>query len=184
MLSDYRVIVLGVSGSKRDAGLCGGVSKEIDRCGDGGSSAPTTNDMTRVLGVSSGGEWRDRGKGRSGATRQAAAHDCILQQRSLRSRWYAEALMESEVLRATTRRISDGRAMKVVALRTSTRRRAPCNATRSFAPSPRGGPRRASAGSSATSSCSRKAWTCHRSMRSRSSIPATARSTWCRPWVA
>ena len=33
----------------------------------------------------------------------------------LRSKWYAEALMESEVLRATTRRMQVGRAMKVVA---------------------------------------------------------------------
>ena len=30
-----------------------------------------------------------------------------------RSKWYADALMESEVLRATTRRMQDGRAMKV-----------------------------------------------------------------------
>ena len=52
----------------------------------------------------------------------------------LRSKWYADALMESEVLRATTRRMETGRAMKVVARHLDASASA-SSATRSFEPS-------------------------------------------------
>ena len=111
MLSDYRVIVLGVS----EASVTPGLRRRLEEIEGGGTGkrAPTTNDMTRVLGVSlavngvtEGDALEQPGK----LPRTIAFSNTIL-----RSRWYAEALMESEVLRATTRRISDGRAMKVAA---------------------------------------------------------------------
>ena len=111
MLSDYRVIVLGVSEASVTPGLRRRL-EEIEGAGTG-KRAPTTNDMTRVLGVSlavngvtEGDALEQPGK----LPRTIAFSNTIL-----RSRWYAEALMESEVLRATTRRISEGRAMKVAA---------------------------------------------------------------------
>ena len=111
MLSDYRVIVLGVSEGSVTPGLrrrLEGLDTSPKR-----KQAPTTNDMTRVLGVSlavngvtEGQALEQPGK----LPRTMAFANSIV-----RSRWYAEALMESEVLRATTRRMRTGRAMKVVA---------------------------------------------------------------------
>ncbi len=111
MLSDYRVIVLGVSEGSVTPGLrrrLEGLDRSPTR-----KQAPTTNDMTRVLGVSlavngvtEGTSLEQPGK----LPRTMAFANSIL-----RSKWYAEALMESEVLRATTRRMQAGRAMKVVA---------------------------------------------------------------------
>ena len=111
MLSDYRVIVLGVS----QASVTPGLRRRLEGLGTSTSrkNAPTTTDMTRVLGVSlavngvtEGTALEQPGK----LPRTLAFANSIM-----RSKWYAEALMESEVLRATTRRMSDGRAMKVVA---------------------------------------------------------------------
>ena len=111
MLSDYRVIVLGVSEGSVTPGLrrrLEGLDTSPKR-----NQAPTTNDMTRVLGVSlavngvtEGQALEQPGK----LPRTMAFANSIV-----RSKWYAEALMESEVLRATTRRMRTGRAMKVVA---------------------------------------------------------------------
>ena len=111
MLSDYRVIVLGVS----QASVTPGLRRRLEDLSPSTSrkNTPTTNDMTRVLGVSlavngvtEGTALEQPGK----LPRTLAFANSIL-----RSKWYAEAIMESEVLRATTRRMSDGRAMKVVA---------------------------------------------------------------------
>ncbi len=111
MLSDYRVIVLGVSESSVTPGLRRRL-EGIEGAGTG-KRAPTTNDMTRVLGVS---------LAVNGVTEGQALDQPDQLQRTmafantiLRSKWYAGALMEAEVLRATTRRMSDGRAMKVAA---------------------------------------------------------------------
>ncbi|MCY3817352.1 MAG: DEAD/DEAH box helicase family protein [Gammaproteobacteria bacterium] len=111
ILSDYRVIVLGVSEGSVTPGLrrrLEGLDPSTKR-----KQAPTTNDMTRVLGVSlavngvtEGSALEQPGK----LPRTMAFANSIV-----RSKWYAEALMESEVLRATTRRMRTGRAMKVVA---------------------------------------------------------------------
>ena len=111
MLSDYRVIVLGVSESSVTPGLrrrLEGIETAATR-----KREPTTNDMTRVLGVSLAvnGVTQGHALDQPGElTRTMAFSNSIA-----RSKWYAEALMESEVLRTTTRRMDAGRAMKVVA---------------------------------------------------------------------
>ena len=111
MLSDYRVIVLGVS----EASVTPGLRRRLEGIETAATRkrAPTTNDMTRVLGVSLAvnGVTEGHALDQPGElTRTMAFSNSIA-----RSKWYAEALMESEVLRATTRRMDAGRAMKVVA---------------------------------------------------------------------
>ena len=111
MLSDYRVIVLGVSEGSVTPGLrrrLEGLDPSTKR-----KQAPTTNDMTRVLGVSLAvnGVTEGRALEQPGKLPRTMAFANSI----VRSKWYAEALMESEVLRATTRRMRTGRAMKVVA---------------------------------------------------------------------
>ena len=75
--------------------------------------SPTSNDMTRVLGVSLAVNGVTEGKTleQPGKLPRTMAFSNTI----LRSKWYAQALMESEVLRATTRRMADGRAMRVAA---------------------------------------------------------------------
>ena len=111
MLSDYRVIVLGVSGASVTPGLRQRL-EDLD-ASTKRKQAPTTNDMTRVLGVSLAvnGVTEGAAPERPGKLPRTMAFANSIQ----RSKWYADALMESEVLRATTRRMRDGRAMKVVA---------------------------------------------------------------------
>ena len=111
MLSDYRVIVLGVSEGSVTEGLRRRL-EEIDTSTKR-SQAPTTNDMTRVLGVSLAVNGVTEGKGleQPGQLPRTMAFANSI----ARSKWYAEALMESQVLRATTRRMQTGRAMKVAA---------------------------------------------------------------------
>ena len=111
MLSDYRVIVLGVSEASVTPGLrrrLEGLDTSTKR-----KQAPTTNDMTRVLGVSLAVNGVTEGKAleQPGELPRTMAFANSI----LRSKWYADALMESEVLRTTTRRMQAGRAMKVVA---------------------------------------------------------------------
>ena len=111
ILSDYRVIVLGLSHASVTPGLRRRL-EELDNSNKG-KKAPTTNDMTRVLGVSLAVNGVTEGKAleQPGKLPRTLAFANSI----LRSKWYAEALMESEVLRSTTRRMQDGRAMKVVA---------------------------------------------------------------------
>ena len=111
MLSDYRVIVLGVG----ETSVTPGLQRRLEslETSPDGKNAPTTNDMTRVLGVSLAVNGVTEGAaleqpGRLSRT-MAFANSIV------RSKWYAEALMESEVLRATTRRMEEGRAMRMVA---------------------------------------------------------------------
>ena len=111
MLSDYRVIVLGMNEASVTPGLrrrLEGLDTSTKR-----KQAPTTNDMTRVLGVSLAVNGVTEGEilEQPGKLPRTMAFANSIQ----RSKWYAEALMESEVLRATTRRMQAGRAMKVVA---------------------------------------------------------------------
>ena len=111
MLSDYRVIVLGVSQASVTPGLrrrLEGLDTDTSR-----KNAPTANDMTRVLGVSLAVNGVTEGKeiDQPGKLPRTLAFANSIR----RSKWYAQALMESEVLRATTRRMQDGRAMRVVA---------------------------------------------------------------------
>ena len=111
MLSDYRVIVLGVS----EGSVTPGLRRRLEGLDPSGKrkKAPTTNDMTRVLGVSLAVNGVTEGKAleQPGKLLRTMAFANSI----VRSKWYAEALMESEVLRATTRRMWAGRAMKVVA---------------------------------------------------------------------
>ena len=111
MLSDYRVIVLGVS----QASVTPGLRRRLEGIEGAGTGkrAPTTNDMTRVLGVSLAvnGVTEGQALDQPGQLPRTMAFSNTI----LRSKWYAEALMESEVLRATTRRMSEGRAMRVTA---------------------------------------------------------------------
>ena len=111
MLSDYRVIVLGVSESSVTPGLRRRL-EGIEGAGKG-KRAPTSNDMTRVLGVSLAVNGVTEGKTleQPGKLPRTMAFSNTI----LRSKWYAQALMESEVLRATTRRMTGGRAMRVAA---------------------------------------------------------------------
>ena len=111
MLSDYRVVVLGVS----QASITPGLRRRLEGIDTSESrkNAPTTNDMTRVLGVSLAVNGVTEGTAleQPGKLPRAIAFANSIR----RSKWYADALMESEVLRTTTRRMRDGRAMKVVA---------------------------------------------------------------------
>ena len=111
ILSDYRVIVLGVS----EASVTPGLRRRLEGIegAEKGKRAPTTNEMTRVLGVSLAVNGVTEGKAleQPGKLPRTIAFSNTI----LRSKWYAKALMESEVLRATTRRMADGRAMKVAA---------------------------------------------------------------------
>ena len=111
MLSDYRVIVLGVS----QASVTPGLRRRLEELDTSTTrrQAPTTNEMTRVLGISLAVNGVTEGKAleQPGKLPRTMAFANSI----LRSKWYADALMESEVLRATTRRMRTGRAMKVVA---------------------------------------------------------------------
>ncbi len=111
MLSDYRVIVLGVSHASVTPGLRRRL-EELDTSTKR-KQALTTNEMTRVLGVSLAVNGVTEGKAleQPGKLPRTMAFANSI----LRSKWYADALMESEVLRATTRRMATGRAMKVIA---------------------------------------------------------------------
>ncbi len=112
-LSDYRVIVLGVG----KGGVTPALRRRLEALDEPEAwkrgRAPTPRDMARVLGVSlavngvtEGTDFERPGK----LTRTLAFSNSIR-----RSKWYAKALGESRVLSATTRRMKDGRAMKVVA---------------------------------------------------------------------
>ena len=111
MLSDYRVIVLGVSRSSVTPGL----RRRLEQLDTGTvqKNAPTDNDMTRVLGVSLAVNGVTEGTALEQPGR--LPRTMAFANSIMRSKWYADALMESEVLRATTRRMQAGRAMKVVA---------------------------------------------------------------------
>ena len=103
MLSDYRVIVLGVN----QASVTQGLKRRFTEIGNSGGKKPKrppkVNDMTRVLGVllavngvTEGKEAEQPGK----LVRTMAFANSIV-----RSKWYAEALMDSLALSSTTRRI-------------------------------------------------------------------------------
>ncbi|MDE0444409.1 MAG: DEAD/DEAH box helicase family protein [Gammaproteobacteria bacterium] len=90
MLSDYRVIVLGVT----QASVTPGLRRRLEGIeGAGrGRRAPTTNDMTRVLGVSLAVNGVTEGKAleQPGKLPRTMAFSNTI----LRSKWYAQALME------------------------------------------------------------------------------------------
>ncbi len=111
ILSDYRVIVLGVSRSTVTPGL----RRRLEALNQSASvrNAPTTNEMTRVLGVSLAVNGVTEGSDLEKP--EKLPRTIAFANRIDRSKWYASALMESQMLSATTRRMQEGKAMKVVA---------------------------------------------------------------------
>ena len=116
MLSDYRVIVLGVN----EASVTSGLRRRLENLETNNQKnkpkrkqIPTTNDMTRVLGVSLAVNGVTEGKSieQPGQLPRTLAFANSIQ----RSKWYVQAFSDSEVLKATTRRMKDGRAMKMSA---------------------------------------------------------------------
>ena len=119
MLSDYRVIVLGVNEASVTPAMRRRLEKHgTDVAGSTGNGKtpkrPTTNDMTRVLGVS---------LAVNGITEGAALDQPGRLPRTMafansirRSEWYSKALTDSLVKSATTRRLHDGTAMNVTAV--------------------------------------------------------------------
>ena len=111
MLSDYRVIVLGV----HQSGVTPGLRRRLAGLDDAetGRDAPTVNDMARVLGVSLAVNGVTEGTDieKPGPLPRTLAFANSIR----RSKWYVEAFQEPEVLRATTRRMAEGRAMRVKA---------------------------------------------------------------------
>jgi len=99
-LSDYRVIVLGVDQSKVTPGL----RTRLQGLAEGdGKNQPTLNDITRVLGVSLAINGLSEGKGieRPDRLPRTMAYANTIK----RSKWFTAALMDSQVKRATTRRL-------------------------------------------------------------------------------
>ncbi len=99
-LSDYRVIVLGVDQSRVTPGL----RTRLEGLAEGDrDKPPTLNDINRVLGVSLAINGLSEGKGieRPGRLARTMAYANSIK----RSKWFTEALMDSQVKRATTRRL-------------------------------------------------------------------------------
>ncbi|MYA68238.1 MAG: N-6 DNA methylase [Gammaproteobacteria bacterium] len=118
MLSDYRVIVLGVDQGSVTPGLRRRLEQIDSTPNEAVSSGrkrnpPGTREMTRVLGVSLALNGVARGSAleRSGPLQRAMAFANSIP----RSKWFAESLMESQVLAFTTRQKRSGRALKLVA---------------------------------------------------------------------
>ena len=114
MLSDYRVIVLGV----RSNAVTSTLRKHLEKLdeADGWKSPPKLDDMTRVLGVS----LAVNGLTEAGETEDAPGkleRTIAFANTIPRSKWYAAALMDPRVLSITTRRLEGGqRAMKLDAI--------------------------------------------------------------------
>ena len=99
-LSDYRVIVLGVDQSRVTPNLRTRLEGLVV---EGDKKPPTLNDITRVLGISLAINGLSRGKGIERPDRLART---MAYANSIdRSKWFTEALMDSYVKRATTRRL-------------------------------------------------------------------------------
>ena len=115
MLSDYRVIVLGVE----QASVTPGLRRRLEQIHQEPQTRakpgrpPTSREITRVLGVSLALNGITRGKAleRPGPLRRALAFANSIP----RSNWFADSLMDSQVLAYTTRQKRSGRALKLVA---------------------------------------------------------------------
>ena len=99
-LSDYRVVVLGVDQSRVTPGLR---TRLEDLAGSDPKKPPTLDDITRVLGVSLAINGLSEGREieRPGRLTRTMAYANSIK----RSKWFAKALMDSQVKRATTRRL-------------------------------------------------------------------------------
>ena len=114
MLSDYRVIVLGV----RPGAVTKALREHLESLDEAGrwKSPPKLDDMTRILGVSlaiNGLTEADETEDAPGKLPRTIAFANTIP----RSEWYAAALMDRKVLNSTTRRLEgEQRAMKVKAV--------------------------------------------------------------------
>ena len=113
ILSDYRVIVLGVSQGQVTPGLRQRL-ETIEEGGLTGKKKPGIGEMTRVLGISLAINGITRGKGieQPGALVRTMAYANSI----ARSKWFTAALMDSQVKAATTKRLAAGRARPVEAV--------------------------------------------------------------------
>ena len=110
MLSDYRVILLGVNHTQVTPGLRQRL-EEIDEGKLTGKKKPGLGEMTRVLGLSLAINGITRGEGMERPER--LVRTMAYSNSIARSKWFAAALGESQVKRATTRRLDEGRARAV-----------------------------------------------------------------------
>ena len=114
MLSDYRVIVLGMRPGAVTPAMRGRLEKLPEA--DGWHKPPKVDEMIRVLGVSlavNGLTEADETDDAPGTLPRTIAFANTI----ARSKWYAAALMDSKVLDITTRRLEgDQRAMKLEAV--------------------------------------------------------------------
>ena len=114
MLSDYRVIVLGVSDDDVSPALRSRLEKIDTGKTKGTAKTPDTHEMTRLLGVSLAINGHAQGEepDRPGVLRRTIAYANTI----ARSRWYAQAMMDPELRRATTRKLAEGeQSLKVIA---------------------------------------------------------------------
>ncbi len=113
MLSDYRVIVLGV----RSGAVTKALREHLENLDEAGGwkKPPKLDDMTRVLGVSlavNGLTEADENEDAPGRLPRTIAFANTI----ARSKWYSKALEDSKVLSITTRRLEgDQQAMKLKA---------------------------------------------------------------------
>ena len=110
MLSDYRVILLGVNQSQVTPGLRQRL-EDIEHAGLSGKKKPGIGEMTRVLGLSLAINGITRGTGLERPERlvRTMAYSNTI----ARSKWFAAALAESQVKAATTKRLDEGRARPI-----------------------------------------------------------------------
>ena len=115
MLSDYRVIVLGVSDDDVSPALRSRLEKiDVGEVKGRKNKTPDIHEMTRLLGVSLAINGHAQGEepDRPGVLRRTIAYANTI----ARSRWYAQAMMDPELRRATTRKLAEGeQSLKVIA---------------------------------------------------------------------
>ena len=114
LLSDYRVIVLGVSDDDVSPALRSRLGKIDTGKTKGTAKTPDIHEMTRLLGVSLAINGHAQGEepDRPGVLRRTIAYANTI----ARSKWYAQAMMDPELRRATTRKLAEGEhSLKVIA---------------------------------------------------------------------
>ena len=114
LLSDYRVIVLGVSDDDVSPALRSRLEKIDTGKTKGNAKTPDIHEMSRLLGVSLAINGHAQGEepDRPGVLRRTIAYANTI----ARSRWYAQAMMDPELRRATTRKLAEGEhSFKVIA---------------------------------------------------------------------
>ena len=110
MLSDYRVILLGVNQAQVTPGLRQRL-EDIEHTGLSAKKKPGIGEMTRVLGLSLAINGITRGAGLERPER--LVRTMAYANTIARSKWFAAALGESQVKAATTKRLENGRARPV-----------------------------------------------------------------------